>query len=181
MEILHHVSFDPINEFVLRVPDTCAPQEDNKTPRVCLSEYVNTAIQAMPHGGRALRGMLLMRNKITPLLNLYVTAYDGQCGFVPPNELMKKHGVCDAVMNSEWWAIDTVPKLEHRIIKIFDANMRDGKGMDGTTGVYVDDIEYDILHELPSNAPELFFGELGCPIRSAFKLIDDHAVEWLKK
>lgn len=154
--ILYHVSFDPVKKFDLRVPKSRCPGEDKKTPRICFSERMELAVSSMPQGGQALRGMLNLKGMITPILHCYMCAdWEQPHGtFLPPDKIKNKVG--DAEGTREWWAIK-IPKVNHVIMQVFDATFKESTDKFGNSGVIVTSIDHDVIHELPRNAPEIFF------------------------
>jgi hypothetical protein len=134
------------------------------------------AIQAMPDGGKALRGMLKIRGLITPMLHVYFCEIPENAeAFIPPDVVQSKYHVVDAINNHEWWALE-VPKFEHRLIEVKKATFRDGVDRYGNPGVAIDDLDEDLLKGLPTNAPEIIFSKKEFEkydIRVLFKTIDD--------
>lgn len=58
MEQKHiHVSFDLVDEFIPRVPKRRAPGEDDRIPRICVSDQLLNCINSMPFGPQALKDM----------------------------------------------------------------------------------------------------------------------------
>jgi hypothetical protein len=177
MHILYHVSFDPVEEFILRIPKNRCPGEDDVTPRICFAEGLHLAVSSMPQGGQALRGMLefnekyKVKTKITPILHCYMCREWEQPGvFLPPEQIKDKVG--DAEGTREWWAIK-IPKVNHVMMQIFDAKFRDATDKFGVKGVMVDSVERDVIKELPENAPELWFGKRGISVRRAMQFVDE--------
>lgn len=171
IQILYHVSFDPVKKFVLRVPRHRCPGEDSTTKRICLSEEVNKAITAMAGGGQALRGMLRAKNKITPILHIYMCEADAS--FIPPEDVQNMYHVVDAVHNREWWAIK-IPKFKHRIINVLNAEFKQGIDIFGNVGVAVKSMDYDLIQEIPKNAPQEILSEkeIGYSVRECFHAFD---------
>ncbi len=175
MHILYHVSFDPIEKFELRIPKNRCPNEDETVPRICFSERLNLAVSSMPQGGQALRGMLKLNKKskkiITPILHCYMCAEWEQPGvFLPPEQIKDKVG--DAEGTREWWAIK-IPKLNHVMMQVFNAKFRDCTDKFGNKGVMVDSVDYDVIKELPKDAPELLFGGHGFSVRKVMVVADE--------
>jgi len=177
MHILYHVSFDPVENFKLRIPKDRCPNEDNTIPRICFSERLHLAVSSMPQGGQALRGLLefnekyKVKRKITPILHCYMCSEWEQPGvFLPPEQIKDKVG--DAEGTREWWAIK-IPKLNHVVMQVFDAKFRDTTDKFGNKGVVVDSVGYDVIKELPENAPELWFGKHGISVRRAMVYVDE--------
>jgi len=175
MNLLWHVSFDPVDKFIPRVPESRASFEDSVTPRICFSEHIKDAITAMPQGGIALRGMLKCKSKITPLLYAYVCdANEHPDSFIPPEIVQGKYGVLDAEHNREWWAIAQInPKL--RILLIEDAAFREATDSSGKKGVIVESLNHDLIKTLPKNAPVNFFGghAISGSLRQIFAYADE--------
>lgn len=156
--ILLHVSFDPVEQFYPRVPSQLASGnwigEDEKTPRICLSDSIERAITATPGGGFALQGMMACKNFLAPVLHLYFcdTNEDEQ-GFLSPKIVEQDHGIWDAPSTHEWWALKT-PHFAHKIIRVTWAITMDKTDVRGTPTIFVKKIGYQFLEQLPDNAPE---------------------------
>ena len=43
-----HVSFDPVKEFIPRIPEMRLPNEDDKIKRICVSDTVKHCLAALP-------------------------------------------------------------------------------------------------------------------------------------
>lgn len=158
LELLLHASFSPVNEFVPRVPDGRAPGEDSKTPRICFSTKLENAISSMPGGGLALRGLLKLVPKIAPVIHVYycLTWENAGVRFVPPAEVQRNYHVPDAIHCGEWWALDT-PKMIHKLVKIKSADFEDGIDPNGSKGVLVKNLDYEVVKRPPTNMPDTFF------------------------
>ena len=176
--LLMHVSFDPVDGFTLRVPENRLPGEDDKVPRICLSDFVHSALTSMPYGGIALRGMLDFR-KAAAVLHLYTAAYAGGGGFIEPELVQSQFGVWDAIAMHEWWSVDRVPEFTHCIAVVKDATLREYRDINGNIQALVDAVQYDMVAALPENAPELYFKKRGLnvSVRSIFKYFDDYKRE----
>lgn len=171
MNILYHVSFEPVEKFEPRIPKNRCPGEDATIPRICFSERMELAITSMPQGGEALRGMLKLKGIITPILHCYMcNDWEQPEKLLSPD--MLKDRVGDAEGTREWWAIQ-VPTLKHVMLQIFDAKFKNSIDKFGNTGVVVMSIDRDVIHELPKNAPEISFASLNCSIRSIMAIADE--------
>lgn len=154
--MLVHVSFDEVKSFVPRVPKERAKGENKTVKRICFSESIEKAVNAIPNGGYALRGML-RRKEVTPLLHVYfcIVSDNPDVRFIPPETVQKKYNVPDAESTREWWALD-IPKLEHRLVKVDKADMANYTDPFGNHGVYIRNLEHDLVKKLPENAPEVW-------------------------
>jgi hypothetical protein len=101
---LYHVSFDDwfgenelaegTKTFFPRVPRTCANDEDQETPRICLAPSVELCVQAMASGSRDLR-------KGAKIAVYSVEIDDNDPYLRHPREIVDK--VPDAIENREHW------------------------------------------------------------------------------
>lgn len=158
LDTLVHVSFSEVKEFRPRVPQWRAPRENGKTPRICFCTSKENCLSSMPGGGLALRGMLRLARRITPVLHVYhcIPWENKAVRFIHPQRVQKKYQVPDAITYGEWWALDT-PAITHIIIRVQDAEMVDAIDAKGTPGVLVKRLKYEMLDSLPENSPEQFF------------------------
>lgn len=180
MKPLYHISFDPVEALIPRVPEHRAPGEDAETPRICFSETIEDAITAMPKGGQALRGMLKCRHKITPILYAYIADREADReAYLCPYDIYIKHHVHDAIANKEWWAIKPVT-VQIRTLRVENAFFRDAKDELGNAGAIVLQVDFADLTEYPENAPVRFFGSRGVkhPLRTVFALADQKLEEY---
>jgi hypothetical protein len=153
--ILIHVSFEEVKEFIPRIPKERIKGENKTVKRICFSDSIEKAINAVPNGGYALRGMFRYKTKITPIIHAYFCfkQENPNVRFVSPETVYKKYHVLDAESLCEWWALDT-PKMEHRIVKVDNAELIDYTDQFGNHGVCIRGLEYDLIKELPKSAPE---------------------------
>ena len=154
--MLVHVSFEEVKSFIPRVPQERAKGENKTVKRICFSEGIEKAMNAIPLGGYALRGMLKSK-RVTPILHVYfcIVSDNPDVRFVPPETVQMKYHVLDAESMREWWALD-IPKLEHRLVRVDKANMADYTDQFGNHGVCIKNLEHDLVKKLPANAPELW-------------------------
>lgn len=103
-----HVSFDIVDEFVPRVPDSRNSHEDNTIPRICVSDSVLQALWAIPLSGNIMEGMRELG------LPVVVHAYylSGKT-FCPTIEQ-----VPDREMTGERWLLERPEKVFRRDYKI---------------------------------------------------------------
>lgn len=103
---LFHVSYDPIQRFVLRVPDHRLPDEDCMTPRISLSDRIERCVNAKADQATA----LYLAKKFGLRVALYVYEFntdDIPAGaLVDPALLAKSGKVADAERNHEYWLLD---------------------------------------------------------------------------
>ena len=58
MEPKHiHVSFDLVDQFIPRIPERRAPGEDDRIPRICVSDRLLYCVNSMPFGPQVLKDM----------------------------------------------------------------------------------------------------------------------------
>lgn len=140
MKILWHVSFEPIKQFELRVPAHTIKGEDNKTPRICMTESVESCINAMPAGGYALKGLMSL-----PKSERIIFAYTclDEYKLIEPNELVEKYGVLDAKATTEHWLLE-IPKLKEVAFKVYDAKWHKQTDSFGNKGIVIDYLDYDV-------------------------------------
>lgn len=173
MDVLVHVSFSEIKAFKPRVPKWRAPRENGKTPRICFCTNKENCLTSMPGGGRALRGLLKIARRVTPVLHVYhcIPWENQHVRFIPPQRVQKKYHVPDAIACGEWWALDT-PAITHIIIRVDDAEMVDATDVNGKPGVLVKRLNYETLDSLPENSPERFFAQKGLKENDVRKLLE---------
>lgn len=119
---LHHVSFDPVSNFIPRVPQNRLETEDAVTKRICLSTSIVHCLNARPSRGDAIAAAL--RRKFKLCLFVY-TADVPVTQLITPRELTACYGVTDAEENEEYWAL-TPQSFTQRIFIIQDAKLSDG-------------------------------------------------------
>lgn len=113
---LYHVSYDRISRFELRVPRNRLPDEDDTTPRICLSDSVERCINAKPSHGQSLYQAKCHGLRVA----LYVYEFDTNDipsdALIAPDELVDHYHVADAKFNHEYWLLDAdIPYKETRV------------------------------------------------------------------
>ena len=112
---LFHVSYDPIPRFQLRVPEYRLVGEDDRTPRICLSDSIERCVNAKPSRAEA----LYLAKKYGLRMPLYVYEFEPEDipagALVGPWELTGWGKVSDAELYHEHWLLDAnVPYREVR-------------------------------------------------------------------
>lgn len=120
---LIHCSFDLVDNFVPRVPDSRVmwkgeEYEDSTTPRICVAPSVLHCLKAMPKAGETIRWMQAVGMK--PVIHAYYLKSDNV-------HICTKDDVPDADITHEMWVLDK-PKDWHRVdYEITACVMTDGK------------------------------------------------------
>lgn len=152
--ILWHVSFEKVDNFSPRIPDTIMAGEDEITPRICTATSIKNCLTAMPSGGAALKGLVDSTKKIKGMLAIihaycFVTsATDPRV--VLPKILKEKYGVLDAEATGEHWITEEV-RFEHRVLEIRSAEFTKATDAHGNTGYLIDSIDYELVKIEPNN------------------------------
>lgn len=108
MEPKHiHVSFDLVEQFIPRVPKRRAPGEDDRIPRICVSDRLLNCINSMPSGPQVLKDMESF--EISIVIHAYYLKGDK---ILAPDEVAKY--VPDAEYFQESWLL-TAPTSIRRI------------------------------------------------------------------
>lgn len=152
--ILWHVSFEKVDEFSPRIPDTIMAGEDEKTPRICTATSIKNCLSAMPSGGSALKGLLESTKKIKSMAAI-VHAYcfvvnNTDPRLIKPKVLKGKYGVLDAESTDEHWITEKV-QFEHRVLEIRSAEFTKATDAHGNTGYLIDSIDYELVKIEPNN------------------------------
>lgn len=95
-----HVSFDPVDEFVPRVPENRCPGENDSIPRICMAGDVISALNAMPGGALAAARMAAIGLK--PIVHAYYL----KGGRVLEGDAVRRL-VPDAYATGEAWFLDS--------------------------------------------------------------------------
>ncbi|RKJ44875.1 hypothetical protein D7Y09_14100 [bacterium 1XD42-1] len=159
-EILIHASFSQVKQFTPRIPENRLPGENDTIPRICFSTKLESALTSMPSGGIALKGLLKAIPQVAPVIHIYCCYMweNEHVRFIQPIDVERFFHVLDAVDRSEWWALDT-PKLHHCIIKIQKAELKDCIDQNENKNAIVEKVFYNVIRQIPSNAPERFFDQ----------------------
>ena len=130
---LIHCSFDLVDNFVPRVPDSRVmwegkEYEDATTPRICVAPSVLHCLKSMPKAGETIRWMKAVG--MNPVIHAYYLKSDNV-------HMCTKDDVLDADNTHEMWVLDK-PKDWHRVdYEITDCFMTDGKDQFGKDGVFI--------------------------------------------
>lgn len=172
-EILIHASFSQVKQFTPRIPENRLPGENDTIPRICFSTKLESALTSMPSGGIALKGLLKAIPQVAPVIHIYCCYMweNEHVRFIQPIDVERFFHVLDAVDRSEWWALD-IPKLHHCIIKIQKAELKDCIDQNENKNAIVEKVFYDVIRQLPSNAPEPFFSRSPLPMLEEYDLRD---------
>lgn len=113
---LFHIPFKSVKQFILRIPQHRIQGENNTVKRICFSENVKKAINASPCGGNIIKGMLICRTIVTPIVHMYVcnTKDNPEIQFIQLDVVYNRYHVRDAEFTREWWALG-IPKMKHFI------------------------------------------------------------------
>ena len=123
---LYHLSnkCDIIEEFVPRVPDSRAKDEEGETPRVSLSPTIEGALTAVPWGGMQLEnelwdeGSFLIRVYEFDIEDLDINS------LIPPQYLYSKNLVIDSRITKEHWYLKNLKPSRTYLIEIDSYNER---------------------------------------------------------
>ena len=119
-----HVSFDLVDQFEPKIPDTTLDREDKVTPRICTAPTLLDALQAMTHPAMVIRK--LKEIGIPPIIHAYYLTSDKIC--IPTVEQLP-----DVDITGERWIMDRPSKVLRRDYQIVDdeylprINLIDGK------------------------------------------------------
>ena len=102
-----HVSFDIVDQFEPRIPKTCAIGEDQTIKRICVSDEILYALNALAESGKTLAVMQRLG------LPLTMHAYYLESDHVMAPDVVQRY-VPDADINHESWILDS-PIHVHRI------------------------------------------------------------------
>ena len=134
---LIHCSFDLVDSFELRVPDSRVKwqgkeYEDSKTPRICVAPTVLQCLKGMPKAGEIIRWMRAVG--LTPIVHAYYLKSDNV-------HICTAEDVPDVDITGEMWILDK-PTDWHRIdYEIVSCVMDDGKDMFGRSVVAIHGVE----------------------------------------
>lgn len=134
---LIHCSFDIVDEFVPRVPDSRAvyddkEYEDSTTPRICTAPSILHCLRAMPRAGGVIRWMHAVGMK--PVIHAYYL----QANSV---KVCTSDEVPDADTTHAVWVLEKPEKVTRRDYEIVSCSMHDGKDMLGRSFVRIDGIK----------------------------------------
>lgn len=123
---LYHLSLDCdlIEEFVPRIPDSRAQDEEAFTPRVSLSESIDGALTAVPWGGSELEnifwedGASLIRVYEFDIKDLNIS------NLLPPEYIFSKDMVRDSRITREYWALEPIKPSRSYLIEVKNYNER---------------------------------------------------------
>jgi len=107
--LLVHLSYDPVPQFIPRVPQARAVGENGTVKRICLAPSIEDAINSKP--GHAAMVFAAMHYELPLALYVYKTVVS-VAEVIFPKELEKKYGVKDAVLNHEHWILAPPKFLE---------------------------------------------------------------------
>lgn len=113
-----HVSFDPISEFILKVPGNRATGEDKSITRICCIKAndnptidIMKALNASPQGGETLNQISTLG--ILPILHVYeIYSKD----YLMPEEIQKY--VPDACYSGECWLMKKPKSFIHKCYEV---------------------------------------------------------------
>ena len=120
---LYHLSYDPIEQFSLRVPKYRVPGEDDSVRRICLAPCIEDCINAKP--GRGEIAQIALERKIPLVLYLYKVEMPRRnpC-LIHPVSVYRDYGVSDAIHNQEYW-LTRVPEFEEHMLLLCSAKFVD--------------------------------------------------------
>lgn len=144
--MLYHVSLDLVENFKLRVPESCYEGEDKAVKRICFAKTLEGAITAMPYNINILSGLLNMKKEfgVEPILHIYaIDEKDLSPKDVKDSsELVYECLVPDANITGEVWVLtDNInPRLTTVKVKDFNFNAKSF----GSMAMYVvESLEYE--------------------------------------
>lgn len=151
MEIIWHVSFDPVpgGQLVPRVPKERIMNrlyEDNKIPRICFSNSIQNCINLMPGGGAALLGVQEMKKRgLAAPIYTYPMLYDSHEKYVWPPEKVKNY-VYDAEILREYWVTKEVI-IQPVLIRVTYFQWKMVDSINGSKVPYIYNLSYETLNE----------------------------------
>lgn len=134
---LIHCSFDLVDSFVPRVPDSRVKYngveyEDSATPRICVAPSILCCLKAMPKTGEIIRWMRAVGMK--PIIHAYYLKSDNV-------HVCTKDEVLDADITHEMWMLDKPLDYYRRDYEIVSCVMEDAKDIFGKPVVVIHDVE----------------------------------------
>lgn len=108
-----HASFDPVDRFTPRVPESTCPGEDTKIPRICVAPSVAWAIKSIPGIGKAITN--LTKYKIPYVI--YVYEIKTEKGFLAPDQLVWEC-VPDTRQTKEKWLLREPVFIKKNTVKL---------------------------------------------------------------
>lgn len=119
---LIHCSWDIVDEFILRVPDSRCAIEDDKTLRICVAPTIEHCLNAMPRTGQVIRWTRLVGLPV--IIHAYYLHSDNVI-----YDTSKMVG--DARFTKEMWILDKPKKVWRIDYEIISCMIRDGKDIYG--------------------------------------------------
>lgn len=158
---LLHVSFEPVEEFIPRIPEERHIDEDQSIPRICLSDDIRLALRAMPHAGTYIK--FFLARKRNPIFYVYRLSPEKIGHIVPRKQNLRrainycsskdKYAVLDELWVSDY-VLDARHTHEHWLLakpdmKDFTCVKYEISHVE-TERMYADDIAsyYDFIHEV---------------------------------
>ena len=116
---LYHVSYLPVDNFVLRVPKNRTKGEDDKTPRLSCADTIEGCVQAKPNS------FLYIQQCLTSGLPCLMFIHefdipDDYPGLIGPGELEERYGVADASLTGEYCFTEMIPEYKRSVRKVID-------------------------------------------------------------
>lgn len=144
--MLYHVSLDLVENFKLRVPESCYEDENRAIKRICFAKTLEGAITAMPYNINILSGLLNMKKEfgVEPILHIYTIDEKDLSpkDMKDSSELVYECLVPDANITGEVWVLtdDIKPRLTTVKVKDFNFNAKNF----GSIAMYiVENLEYE--------------------------------------
>lgn len=140
---LYHLSnkCDIVEEFVPRVPDSRAKDEEGETPRVSLSPTIEGALTAVPWGGMQLENMFWEEGSFLIRVYEFDIANMNLDNLLPPQYLYSKDLVIDSKITEEYWYLKSIKPSRSYLIEIdnYNENVCDYIRFDDMiSGIYVE-------------------------------------------
>ena len=108
-----HCSFDPVKEFIPRIPAQRCEGEDDTIRRICGAPTIYQALAAIPCFAIVLKNMQKLN------LPIIVHVYELESRFCICNNMVQRF-VPDAKATGECWFIERPEKVKHKAIELTD-------------------------------------------------------------
>lgn len=122
--MLYHISLDPVEKFMLKIPNEIMSDENNTIPRICFSRTKEGAMTAIPCSVNLAAGLLNMKRKlgVIPLMYLYKvdeSKIDDKY-IIGSGEIKEKYFVKDAEITNEVWVLTDNIDVSCEVVKVED-------------------------------------------------------------
>lgn len=120
---LYHVSVEPVQQFVPRVPKQRCPGEDGTIKRICCCKNIFECINAMPGGASVIDCLLHLCKNAVIYVYQFIVPDDADWVFNPAQTVRY---VPDAEISGEYWLIKTPDQVLETMYLIHDIQIDHG-------------------------------------------------------